>query len=129
MVINLMITKKLKFYWVNRLKKKWDILLKKYSCFEKVKTAKNTVVFCKKNSTKLENDCFREIKKYNRLLKREIKDDATIRKLKENISAKSNFTIIKNEGAIDTKYFFKKCYEILKKRKNVTIVNCQADKI
>ena len=120
---------KIKILLGEQAQKKWDILLKKYSCFAKVKTAKNTVVFCKKNSTKLENDCFREIKKYNRLLKREIKDDATIRKLKENISAKSNFTIIKNEGAIDTKYFFKKCYEILKKRKNVTIVNCQADKI
>ena len=39
---------KIKILLGEQAQKKWDILLKKYSCFEKVKTAKNTVVFCKK---------------------------------------------------------------------------------
>ena len=38
--------------------KNWELIFKKYPSLKKSKTANDTIVYCKKNSTDLEKNCF-----------------------------------------------------------------------
>lgn len=109
--------------------KLWDKLLKEYSEFENVKTADKTVVFCKKDSTSLERECFQEINRFNLISKREGKNLSLIKKIKKKILVKADFLQIKREGAINTKDFFAAAERIIKKRKNIKTFNYKVENV
>lgn len=109
--------------------KNWELLFKKYPSLKSSKTANDTIVYCKKKSTELEKNCFKEIKNFQKKFKRNSQNISKLKKIKKNLSVNAKYTIIKGEGAIDTKLFFKKLLLLLRKKKNITFVNFDVKKI
>jgi glycine oxidase len=110
--------------------KEWKLFISQNKKFKKIKTANDTIIFCKKNSTELEKNCFSEIKRFSNLFKRSVSNkNLKIKKIKKNLPLNSDFSLIKNEGAIDTKLYFKICNKILKRKKNIFIINEEVNKI
>jgi len=109
---------------------RWKKFFKENKNYKKAKTADDTIIYCKKNSTNLENKCFKEIKKY--VIKHEKNKNFNLnklKKLKKNILVKSDYALIKDEGAIDTNLFFKIISNELANKKNLKIINHKVEKI
>jgi len=109
--------------------KNWELIFKKYPSLKKSKTANDTIVYCKKNSTDLEKNCFKEIKNYQNKFKRNFQDFSKIKTIAKNLEVNALYTFIKGEGAIDTRIFFKNILMLLKRKKNITFIDSEVKKI
>ncbi len=106
--------------------KKWKNFFKENDEYIKCNTAKNTIIYKSKNATKLEKNCFKEIKKWNdkynfknhNLSKQILKYK---KKIKNINSPLDEFIGISGEGAVDTNLFFSIFDKNLKNNKKTTI--------
>jgi len=110
--------------------KEWKFFINQNKEFKKIKTADDTIIFCKKNATELEKNCFSEIRRFSNLFNRnDTNKNSKIKKIKKTLPLNCDYSLIKNEGAIDTKLYFKICNNILKRKKNVYIIKEEVNKI
>ena len=91
--------------------KKWKLFFNKNTEYSKANTAKNTIIYKSKNATNLENNCFKEIFKWNKKFnKKNDRISNQIQKYKKEInkiqSPLNDFIGISGEGAVDTSLFF-----------------------
>ena len=96
--------------------KLWDEWFKNNSKFKDCKTADETIVFINKKSTELESKTFNRIASKVRENKGEV--DLNYKNLKKLSFFKS--LRLKNEGALDTKFFFKKLNKHIYDKNNIS---------